>query len=73
MASCYVNIHILVMHYSVPYLIFVESVELQFSQSSFAVFEGDGPIQPVLELSRALDCCNISVRVDIQTITASGR
>ena len=61
------------MYYSMYYLIFVEPIELQFTKLSFIVNEGNGPTQPVLQLSRALDRCNISVRVDIRTITASGK
>ena len=55
------------------YLISVEPIVLNFTQSSFSVPEGNGPAQPVLELTRALDCCTISVRVDIEDNTATGK
>ena len=41
--------------------------------ATFSVSEGNGPSEPVLRLSRPLDCCTISVRVDIQDDDAIGK
>ena len=48
------------------------AISVSFSRPSFTTLEGDGPSQPVLVLSRPLDCCNISVRVEIRNGTALG-
>ena len=43
-----------------------------FSQDSYTVVEDNGPAQPVLFLSEAVDCCStISVWVHVQEIDAT--
>ena len=46
---------------------------LSFTASSYRVNENNGPAQPVLVLSHAIDCCStISVWVNIEEDTAKG-
>ena len=46
-------------------------IEISFSLPSYQVLEGNGPAQPVLLLSRPVDCCStISVWVDVEGIDA---
>ena len=39
----------------------------------YQVKENDGPAQPVLRLSGAVDCSTVSVRVNVRDITARSR
>ena len=48
-------------------------ITLSFTDSSYRVNENNGPAQPVLVLSHAIDCCStISVWVNIEDDTAKG-
>ena len=49
---------------------FVDSITVEFTMRVFFVSEINGPAQPVLRLSRPLDCCTISVRVKVDDRTA---
>jgi len=41
--------------------------------SAFSVSEINGPAEPVLALSRSLNCCTISVKVNVTDGTAKGK
>ena len=54
--------------YIVSYFV---DIEISFSFPSYRVLEGNVPIQPVLRLSRPVDCCStISVWVYVEEINA---
>ena len=39
----------------------------------FDVREDNGPVQPVLVLSRPLDCCSVSVMIKVEDVSAIGK
>ena len=46
-------------------------ISLEFTLQSYEIVEENGPVQPVLRLSRAVDCCStISVWVIVEEIDA---
>ena len=54
--------------YIVSYFV---DIEISFSLPSYQVLESNGPAQPVLRLSRPVDCCStISVWVYVEEINA---
>ena len=47
-------------------------ISVSFSQPSYNVLENAGLAQPVLILSKAMNCCNFHVRINVRDITAKG-
>ena len=55
------------------HLLFALGASVAFTLSKFQVIEDDGPAQPVLLLSRPIECCSVSVTVKLQDVTAKGK
>ena len=47
------------------------AITVKFNQSTYTVNEHQGPVQPILTLSRASPCC-ITIRAILKDITATG-
>lgn len=50
----------------------VNPIEVKFAVSTFTFHEHSGLARPVLRLNTTSDCCNISVKVKIEDLTATG-
>ena len=48
-------------------------ISVEFTRAAYAVVEGDGPLQPVLQLYPSLKCCSVSVTVKLKNITAKSK
>ena len=44
-----------------------------FSLSQFAVRENNGPVEPVIRISRALQCCSLSLMIKVEDGTTIGK
>ena len=51
---------------------FVIPIEVKFDNLTFTFHEYSGLARPVLRLNSTSDCCNISVKVKIEDLTATG-
>ena len=51
---------------------FVIPIEVKFANSTFTFHELSGLAHPMLRLNSTSDCCNISVKVKIEDLTAAG-
>ena len=51
-------------------LLFID-IEVEFNAVLYTVDENNGPAQPVLILSQPLDCCPISVTIEVEHITTN--
>ena len=52
-------------------LVFV-AITVNFNQSTFTVKEYEGPVTPVLTLSKPSSCC-LTIRATLKNVTATGK
>ena len=44
-----------------------------FYPSRFAVRENDGPVEPIIRISKALECCSLSLMIKVEDGTTRGK
>ena len=65
MENCFVNAYWYVTLNSV-------AITVNFNQSTFVVNEYEGPVTPVLTLSKPSSCC-LTIRATLENVTATGK